>query len=111
MSTVVCLGYMRNRLAFRVTNSGGTDLRVTEYYIEFPSENVKLLEVNLPPYYDWQGEKTSPATISGPESNQVLKAGTSGILYHVFEHVIPTISGYYAKITFSGGSYAELTIP
>jgi len=111
MSTVVSLGYMRNRFAFRVTNTGGTDLAIDEVYLTFPSDNSTLLEVSLPPYFMWQGEKTSPATVDTPYNTlQDLKAGESVIMYIIFENVAePT--DYYIKVTFDDASFAELTIP
>lgn len=102
---------MRNRFSFRVTNTGGTDLNVDEVYLTYPAGNGDLLEVSLPPYFYWQGEKTSPATVDTPyENTQELLAGESVIMYFVFDNVAePT--GYYIKVTFDDASFAELTIP
>lgn len=110
MSTVVNLEYIRNRLAFRVTNTGGTDLNIDEVYMTFPAGNSTLMEVSLPPYFFWQGEKTSPATVDTPyENTQKLKAGKSVIMYFVFENVAePT--GYYIKVTFDDATFAEITV-
>ena len=108
MATVANAGLFRNRLGLTVTNNGLTNLTITKYEITFPSANGKLLEVIFPPYFIWQGEKTSPASVTNPDSSRVIIAGDSDILYHIFEYV-PALTGYIVLITFSDASTATVT--